>query len=324
MRKFEPVTGGHPLRLDDLMQVQLAFTEAFTGVASAFNNGNDYVITGCKVTSTISTLSVSPGYVFHAGEVFRFPGGSVPAALLIGYGFYLDVLQVTQNPVTLVSPYTVTYQSTGVQSVHFNRTLQLVVAMTGDIPLFSLTRVTNTLVSGGTLPLGAVTLWSGIFNSTSFVTSSPSSPNYGLGVGNLNGWALCNGKNGTVDLRGRFVVGLDPASNSGLGVNPGDYSTQGNVGGEAQHLLLSTESGMVGHNHTLTDPGHNHEYTASQGGGVNNAPTPTTSNLASDQALFTANSTTGISIAAVPSANAANPHENRPPYYTLAYIQRIA
>lgn len=36
----------------------------------------------------------------------------------------------------------------------------------------------------------------------------------GLGVGDMTGFALCNGQNGTLDLRGRFVIGYDPSQPS--------------------------------------------------------------------------------------------------------------
>lgn len=51
-----------------------------------------------------------------------------------------------------------------------------------------------------------------------------------------NGWQICNGTNGTPDLRDQFVVGA------------GDTYAPDDSGGD------------VDHNHTFTSDGHNHSY----------------------------------------------------------------
>lgn len=169
--------------------------------------------------------------------------------------------------------------------------------------------VVNAVSGNGITPLGGIIMWSG--------TKAPS------------GWALCNGLtvNGykTPDLRGRFIVGYD----NGVADynNPGDLSTKGTTGsvdvGGAKEVVL-TEAQMPKHNHTINDPGHIHAtvpiYTHHQAfdnddwddwdyGVDNDVSTSKTSS-----------SVTGITIN-VRGADAA--HENRPPYYTLAYIMRV-
>jgi hypothetical protein len=57
------------------------------------------------------------------------------------------------------------------------------------------------------------------------------------------GWAICDGENGTPDLRDRFVVGVGPT----LG------TTVQAIGGKA-------DATIVAHTHTLTDPGHTHYF----------------------------------------------------------------
>jgi len=66
-----------------------------------------------------------------------------------------------------------------------------------------------------TVPVGAIMMWAGVINAI------PA------------GWKLCDGTNGTPDLRGRFIVGHD--------INDVDYDTIGETGGNKN----ITTSGIV-------------------------------------------------------------------------------
>lgn len=119
------------------------------------------------------------------------------------------------------------------------------------------------------IPIGGIILWSGS------VASIP--PN----------WKLCDGTNGTPDLRDRFVVGAG-----------GDYAV-GETGGEATHTLTIEE--MPAHSHVIgIGGGHMVSKTYPMGG---------------DTFEYNKNTT---------SVGGGQPHENRPPYYALAYIMRVA
>ena len=93
--------------------------------------------------------------------------------------------------------------------------------------------------SGG-VPGGIITMWSGS------ITDIPL------------GWALCDGSNGTPDLRDRFIVGAG-----------GDYNV-GNTGG-ANSVTL-TVAQMPSHSHssgtlsTDTSGSHSHSYKRPAGG----------------------------------------------------------
>lgn len=150
--------------------------------------------------------------------------------------------------------------------------------------------VAYALKSGDGVPSGAIIMWSGSLDTI------PA------------GWALCDGSNGTPNLMSRFIVG----AGSGYSV--------GAIGGEATHVLTVAE--LPSHSHPLTDPGHSHRYKKPNmvGGFVEftSAPISVRVDPMDEQQTFT--SQTGISIGSTGSGNA---HENRPPYYALAFIMKL-
>ena len=138
----------------------------------------------------------------------------------------------------------------------------------------------NATASGTTIPTGLIAIWSGATGSI------PS------------GWTLCNGSNGTPDLRNSFIIGA------------GSTYAVGATGGSADSIV-------VAHTHTITDPGHVHNATSSGSGvlinaGANGATGASTSTTASATTGITATNSTGVS-----GTNA-----NLPPYYALAFIMK--
>lgn len=114
-------------------------------------------------------------------------------------------------------------------------------------------------------------------------------------VGDLNkiphGWVLCDGNNGTPDLRDRFIVGA------------GNLYTIGNIGGENFHQLTVNE--MPSHNHgnpNLFFVAHAN----SGGGGPGHVGDP-----------YPIRPSTSINV------GGNQPHENRPPFLAVYYIMRI-
>ncbi len=177
----------------------------------------------------------------------------------------------------------------------------------GDINASNGTVTANTFVGYGTIPVGGIIMWSG---------SAASIP---------VGWALCNGANGTPNLRGRFIVGYDDRTSGYPGYSGAEYHTMENRGGEKEVTLTANQSGLRAHNHGITDPGHNHSYVnwPNQAGfNRGNKNAEVTRN--DKQTSQTSGSTpTGITINDQGPLNALDAHENRPPYYVLAFIMRI-
>lgn len=116
------------------------------------------------------------------------------------------------------------------------------------------------------------------------------------------GWALCDGKNGTPDLRGRFVLGANPnAAKNSFTVR--EYNTTG--GSETKAVTLTAEN-LPPHTHTYKTGTF---YAACEG----SSETVTNDNL--DRVNTT--ETTGGSPPAPFSVTTV------PPYYALAYIMKL-
>ena len=128
-------------------------------------------------------------------------------------------------------------------------------------------------------------------------------------------WHLCDGTNGTPDLRGRFILGASDAH--AVGSTGGEEAT----GLEIEHLPPHSFSGT-----TNAGGNHSHSYTCSYATGkewnmgsllsaVNDqgsSKTITTAVAGNHTHTFTTN-TLGSGVA----------HNNMPPYYTLSYIMKL-
>jgi microcystin-dependent protein len=143
------------------------------------------------------------------------------------------------------------------------------------------------------LPSGAILLWSGSIGSIPV------------------GYYLCNGSNGTPDLRDRFIVGAGST-----------YAVDA-TGGSADSIVVS-------HTHTatsaVTDPGHTHTLSPANRQ-VYNTGVSSTAGLASGGETFTqltmSSATTGITVATtVNTAGSSGTNANLPPYYALCYIMK--
>jgi len=148
----------------------------------------------------------------------------------------------------------------------------------------------NAPSSAPAIPTGGIIIWSG---STGSIPA---------------GWLLCNGTNGTPDLRDRFIVG---AGNT--------YAVNATGG--------STDAIVVSHTHTatstVTDPGHIHAIgynpgSAASGAGQNGIADPSAGNTVNSRS-----NTTGITVATTnATAGVSGTNANLPPYYALAYIMK--
>jgi microcystin-dependent protein len=150
--------------------------------------------------------------------------------------------------------------------------------------------------TGAGFPSGGIILWSGAIGTIP------------------GGWALCDGGNGTPDLRDRFVVG------AGFSYGPG------NAGGAAFITLDINQ--IPTHAHGIGDSGAHYHGPSTQGGfdvrgnadalRVDYNDGPPFNNIIWDLAGGNHNHGGGTF-----NNGGGGAHENRPPYYALAYIMKL-
>lgn len=178
----------------------------------------------------------------------------------------------------------------------------------------------NELAVALAFPSGIIAMWSGAEDAV------PS------------GWSLCDGKNGTPDLRGRFIVGS------------GDAYTTGNIGGAEKVTFTgsvsNTVAGGVVADTTITTgtmPNHYHTFYGGSpgqyigfcargyaGGGNHALCNNAEPNIASHNNVYMNWSGGGDGAHNHGFTGGSHGHtftvaalENRPPYYALAYIMKI-
>jgi microcystin-dependent protein len=160
-------------------------------------------------------------------------------------------------------------------------------------------------------------------------------------------WYVCNGQNGTPDLRGLFIIGWRvgvagksdiPPNSTGGSLTPtglataeaGDHNHGGKAGGTAltiAQMPAHNHGGSASHAHTL--PGYTTGQVFTSGGGANDVV------VAGSPALQTSNASLSIS-----TEGAGQPHDHPitdggkhthqitgdvplQPYYAMVYITRI-
>ena len=160
------------------------------------------------------------------------------------------------------------------------------------------------------IPPGVVVMWSGNFVPT--------------------GWALCNGDNGTPDLRNRFVFCAGTETNPIGSTGGSATATLTNLNIPAHtHTIAGVSAAGGTHTHSINDPGHTHTYTVVSGFGA----------LAGGTGVGLASTSTGGSGTGI-TINAAADHTHAfsgttssvgsgesfsilPPYYSLAFLMKL-
>jgi len=137
-----------------------------------------------------------------------------------------------------------------------------------------------------------------------------------------DGWHLCDGTYGTIDLRNRFVVGAGTGSDYAVGnTGTGIHTVQGTVN-IAGHILTTSE--IAGHQHYIAD-----NYAPDGSGGNGFAAEGTGSRY--PPSTYGNKNTDASSVGKTPAD--AHTHSSTltgdnfttmPPYYALKFIQKLA
>lgn len=153
-----------------------------------------------------------------------------------------------------------------------------------------------------------------------------------IAVAHGAGWQLADGTNGTTDLRDRFIVG------AGATYDVGDIGGANNVTlttaqmPSHSHANTLTDTGHV-HANTLTDPKHSHAFASGLawtnggpqtwgGGSAGNIGVQNMVAAATGITINNAGANAGITLTNA-SQGSGGAHENRPPYYAVAFIEYV-
>ena len=248
-----------------------------------------------------------------AGNAFVTGGLTVDGPMEAKNGLAVDQISVGSGGITLG----------GTMNVASGTTLKLAKgAKISDANGNDMFEAVNAAI-GQAAPRGVIVMWSGAADAV------PA------------GWALCNGKNGTPDLRGRFIVGA--------GTSASDYDTNSDTGVDRGYAVAAkggknevalTKNQMPNHTHAyFSDTQINGSIASSAYGEDSNgyntgwiaSDTSDKSyefNFKSDSNWHGRRYMTGTAGGDATDTYAgsdgmAEAHENRPPYYALCFIMKL-
>lgn len=228
----------------------------FTGLPEA----KVVVLGQCSDPVTISynlSLSVSGDGIDQAQQTYNQVGGNANIAPNV----------FTEIDVTPILPTNIPLNPGDYVSLFFNTTVNTLSANIMGLRF---------IYAAQGIPRGAIMMWSG--------TIAPS------------GWALCDGQNGTPDLRDRFVLGA------------GNIYPIGQAAGEATHTLTIGEM-----------PAHAHG-TIPTWLGISGSNRTVKLDITYGEGNLAGTSWSNVSI---PAAGGGVPHNNMPPYYALCFIMKL-
>lgn len=203
---------GYPGTNDTLRFIQEAINEPITALAQLC--GDKVILSGVVVTGQ----TVSNGYVVINGEILPFVGGQLQTQC--------SIQEDAESAI-----YDADNDNDGQQDVLPIFKTRKVVFGTAGLTPFNFSELTRLTAINRLQPIGTIVMWSGAINQL------PS------------GWALCDGQNGTPDLRNRFIVGAG-----------GEYALNDEGGNEAVQLSTSNLPSFTASGQTTNNGGHHHPY----------------------------------------------------------------
>ncbi|MCE8053521.1 hypothetical protein HOP61_19695 [Halomonas daqingensis] len=140
-------------------------------------------------------------------------------------------------------------------------------------------------------PTGVIVMWSGVIDNIPLT------------------WALCDGEQGTPDLRDRFIVGA--GSSYAVGDTGGANAVTLTINQMPSHEHTGSTNSAGAHTHNARGRGSNGTSGLRDAGGSYTSSDATTSSGTHSHSLE------------INEAGGDQPHENRPPYFALAYIMKL-
>lgn len=285
----------------------LSAGDYFYGTLFDANGNYEVVKATARSTDSLTVVRAQDGttaLAFNAGDGFALR----PVAAALNNFSQLDANNAFTGANSFSGNTTLTGSLTGTTATFSGAISSVSPAFTGTPTAPTASLGTNTTQIATTafalangVPAGAIMMWSGS------LASIPS------------GWYLCNGSNGTPDLRNRFIIGA------------GSTYSPGNTGGSADATLVShTHTGTTATTSLTGSVTGISESFNSGGGTASGVFTKQTGytvgltpvqNDAADGGAFTMNASHNHTFT-TDSAGTSGTNANLPPYYALAFIMK--
>ncbi|RFM32269.1 phage baseplate protein [Chitinophaga silvisoli] len=283
MNKIEQLTnlGGFPMTQYTLDFMQSSYHDSLAGISRLIGSG--VIVSGMEEVGN----NVADGWISYEGELLPFIGGPKQSTWIIEEitesRRFAD--QITRN---VYFTRRARFASGGIDYGNLQR-IETLLSLRDTIANMkaSFTQQLNSLWKKGDI----------IEVDCDATYISANFTNTGLGINERDGWAICNGNNGTKNRMGRFPVGYDPSRT--------DYSPVGKTGG-AETITL-TESQMPKHTHNFSVTGQQVGSLLTRIYSISEGYFPLAGNYNAGMA----------------TAGGDQPHENRPPYIATLYIMKI-
>ena len=269
-------------------------------------------------------------------------GGTKTAAILIaddssatGNPNYLTMLM--DNDEILVKTNSGNPASLKIQD-HLNASVQVGqnISNTSDLNVYGKVKENGGYVQ----PSKSIIMWNG--NSSDNTLFIQSGSTEGLGTGEMYGWAICNGNNGTPNLSGKFIVG-EGSRNDIIRANNGSTITGGAsnyavLGSQGASLVMQQANQVATHKHGnsgLThgnvdaSANHNHHYhrsVESSGGDIDNCCSENDGLVANPSDSYTGSAGSHSHTFSGSTATNSGTQQgmpNRPSYYVVVYLMKL-
>lgn len=244
--------------LTDLAFLQEMRNELLRSILPIFipDNTNAAILNGCEITADTGLIYVSTqtgvswapgddaGTVIYNGKLYRVKAGQVTGSYSEPFANAVG-LKIVQDPDFDTGTYRDVLHADGSRYPVYYDDVMILVDSGWDVGFNQLRYVSHKD------PVGTIKMFNGSGAVDYWFADN------GKGIGIWKGWAVADGRNGTVDMRGCVPVGYGATGDGNANWVAG-YDTPGTVVGANSVELSDAQVPLRDHTHTATQEPHSH------------------------------------------------------------------